>query len=173
MGVLVLNATFEPLGVVSTHRAMTLVVRGKVSVVAVDSNNRVLRSASGEVFQVPSVVVLNRYVRVPYRRVPLTRRMILARDSYVCQVVGCNARATTIDHVVPRSRGGQHRWNNVVGMCSPHNHRKGSSQLAELGWTLKARPVIPQVALVMGAQDPTWEPFLDPQTSAQDLLVNA
>lgn len=162
MGVLVLNATFEPLGVVSINRAVTLMVRNKVSVVALNANNEVLRSAEGRVFHVPSVVVLNRYVHVPYRRVPLTRRMIMARDSHTCQVQGCDAAGTTIDHVVPRSRGGKHRWTNVVAMCYYHNHKKGSHQLAELGWTLKSRPVEPRVALVARAPDPAWEPFLTP-----------
>src|SRR3954451_16346423 len=107
---LVLNATYEPLGVVSSRRAVVLVLSGKA--VAVEAGDGELHSEH-LVMRVPVVVRLTRFVRVPYRmHVPLTRRAVFARDGGRC--VYCTAPATSIDHVVPRSRGGEHVWENVV-----------------------------------------------------------
>ena len=101
-GALVLNATYEPLCVVPLRRAVVLVLAEKA--VVVESGDGVMRSARASM-PVPSVVRLSRYVRVPYRReVPLTRRAVLDRDRHAC--VYCGSRADTIDHVRPRSRGG-------------------------------------------------------------------
>jgi 5-methylcytosine-specific restriction endonuclease McrA len=109
------------------------------------------------------VVRLSRYVRVPYRReVPLTRRAVLDRDRHSC--VYCGLRADTIDHVRPRSRGGEHIWTNVVAACARCNHRKGDRLLAELGWHLATPPMRPPatVAVVLGwaKRDPAWQRYL-------------
>src|SRR5690349_4795487 len=103
---LVLNATFEPLAVVPLRRAVVLVLADKADVV--ERSGGQWRSA-GAAVDVPAVIRLRRYVRVPYRaRAPLTRHGLMARDGWRCQY--CTARAATVDHVVPRSRGGRHRW---------------------------------------------------------------
>src|ERR1700742_3800690 len=116
-GALVLNATYEPLCVVPMRRAVVLVLAEKA--VVLEAGETVMHSASASI-QVPSVVRLSRYVRVPYRRdVPLTRRAVLDRDAHTC--VYCGVRADTIDHVRPRSRGGQHHWTNVVAACARGN----------------------------------------------------
>ena len=109
------------------------------------------------------MVRLSRYVRVPYRReVPLTRRAVLDRDRHACAY--CGARADTIDHVRPRSRGGEHIWANVVAACARCNHRKGNHLLAELGWHLASPPTQPPatVAVVLGwaKRDPAWQRYL-------------
>ena len=168
-GALVLNATYEPLCVVPMRRAVVLVLAEKALVVEAGEN--VVRSAHLAV-PVPTVVRLARYVRVPYRReVPLTRRAVLDRDGQHC--VYCGVKADTIDHVRPRSRGGQHVWTNVVAACARCNHRKGDRLLAELGWHLGAAPVAPPatVAVVMGwaRRDPAWDRYLIP--GAFDLRV--
>ena len=138
-GSLVLNATYEPLCVVTLRRAVVLVLAEKA--VVVEESDAVMHSARAAV-PIPSVVRLSRYVRVPYRReVPMTRRAVLDRDGHRC--VYCGVRADTIDHVRPRSRGGQHIWTNVVAACARCNHRKGDRLLAELGWQLAAAPVQP------------------------------
>lgn len=126
--------------------------------VATDPEGEVLRTASGEAIQIPRVVALTSFVRVPYRRVPLTRATLFARDDYRCQMSGCQARATTIDHVVPRSRGGKHEWENVVAMCHSHNARKDNKLLSELGWTLKRSPEAPRMGFVVPESKvhPTW-----------------
>ena len=82
---------------------------------------------------IPAVVRLARYVKVPYKpEVPLTRKGVLARDGHRC--VYCGAAATSLDHVVPRSRGGPHVWENVVAACSRCNHAKADRSVADLGW---------------------------------------
>ena len=157
---LVLNATYEPLCVVPLRRAVVLVLAEKALVV--EASARVMHSERLAV-PIPTVVRLARFVRVPYRRdVPLTRRAVLERDAHTC--VYCGVRADTIDHVRPRSRGGQHVWTNVVAACARCNHRKGDRLLGEIGWALPAAPVQPPatVAVVMGwaAREPTWDRWL-------------
>ena len=159
-GTLVLNASYEPLCVVPIRRAVVLVLAEKAYVV--ESGSGVLHSARTSV-PVPQVVRLARYVRVPYRRqIPLTRRAVLARDAHRC--VYCTVRADTIDHVVPRSRGGRNEWTNVVAACARCNHRKGDRLLAEIGWSLPKPPSQPSasVALVLGwaKRDPSWDRYL-------------
>ena len=129
---LVLNATYEPLCVVPARRALLLVLMRKA--VAVEESDLVLHSAALAV-RAPAVVRLTRYVRIPYRGpVPLTRRAVFARDGGRC--VYCGVPATSIDHVVPRSRGGRHEWDNVVSACRRCNHVKADRTVADLGWRL-------------------------------------
>ena len=110
---LVLNATYEPLCVVSQRRAVVLVLGGKAQ--PIEHSPRVLHAERISVV-VPSVVRLARYVRVPHRtHIPLTRKGVLARDQHRCAY--CGGAATSLDHVVPRSRGGEHTWENVVAAC--------------------------------------------------------
>jgi 5-methylcytosine-specific restriction endonuclease McrA len=159
-GTLVLNASYEPLCVVPMRRAVVLILAEKA--VMVEAGDELMHSATHAI-QVPRVVRLCRYVRVPYRRqIPLTRRAILARDAHRC--VYCALRADTIDHVIPRSRGGRNEWTNVVAACARCNHRKGDRLLAEIGWSLSRVPVQPPptVALVLGwaKRDPTWDRYL-------------
>jgi 5-methylcytosine-specific restriction endonuclease McrA len=158
---LVLNATFEPLCVVPGRRAVVLVLTAKA--VAVAGTEDVLHSARVEL-PVPAVVRLTRYVRVPYRpTVPLTRKAVFARDGGRC--VYCGAAATSLDHVVPKSRGGPHSWDNVVSACGRCNHAKADRAVAEMGWRLRRQPVAPSGAAwrVVGARrlDPRWRPYLD------------
>jgi 5-methylcytosine-specific restriction endonuclease McrA len=159
-GSLVLNATYEPLCVVPMRRAVVLVLAEKA--VIVEAGDLVMHSERTSI-PVPTVVRLSHFVRVPYRReVPLTRRAVLDRDAHQC--VYCGTRADTIDHVRPRSRGGQHHWTNVVAACARCNHRKGDRLLAELGWRMAVPPAQPPatVAVVMGwaKRDPSWQAYL-------------
>jgi len=159
-GTLVLNASYEPLCVVPTRRAVVLILTCKA--IAVESGEGFLHSAHMS-NPVPHVVRLARYVRVPYRRqIPLTRRAVLARDAHRC--VYCTRKADTIDHVVPRSRGGTHEWTNVVAACARCNHSKGDRLLTELGWALPHAPAQPPptVAVVLGwaKREPSWDRYL-------------
>jgi 5-methylcytosine-specific restriction endonuclease McrA len=157
--VLLLNASWEPLRVITMRRAVLLVLAEKAEIVT--QSDREVRSAS-LALPAPSVIRLRYFVRVPYRaRVPLSRRALVARDAGRCQY--CGSHGSTIDHVVPRSRGGGHEWSNVVLACQPCNHRKGDRLLTELGWHLPRKPVAPKVRahLVIGvAVAPEWEPHL-------------
>lgn len=157
---LVLNASYEPLCVVPGRRAVVLLLTDKA--IAVEEAEQQLHSERRTV-PVPVVVKLTRYVKVPYAgSVPLTRRAVFARDGGRCQY--CSAPATSLDHVVPRSRGGTHTWDNVVSACGRCNHVKADRGVAELGWRLRRPPVAPTGAAwrVVGARrlDPRWRPFL-------------
>ncbi|WP_131746083.1 HNH endonuclease [Frankia sp. Cppng1_Ct_nod] len=161
---LVLNATYEPLCVVSQRRALVLVLTEKA--VMVEAGGRVLHSATYAV-EVPVVVRLARFVRVPYRsQVPLTRKGVLARDHHRC--VYCGAPATSLDHVIPRSRGGAHVWENVVAACGRCNHLKADRAVADLGWRLRTAPRAPSGAAwrILGSRrmDPRWSRYLSSES---------
>src|SRR3954452_16190779 len=157
---LVLNASYEPLCVVSGRRAVVLLLTEKA--VPVAEGDGVLHSERAQV-HVPAVVRLTRYVKVPYRAtVPLPRRAVFARDGGRC--VYCGAAATSLDHVVPRSRGGAHAWENVVSACGRCNHLKGDRDIRTLGWRLRHTPREPTGmawrVLGTGRCDPTWMRWL-------------
>lgn len=164
--VLLLNTTFEPLTALPLRRAIVLVMCGKAEVVHGDSAGGTLHSATSSL-EVPSVIRLSTFVQVPYRgRVPLSRPALMQRDDYRCAY--CGKRAETIDHVVPRSRGGGHSWENCVACCARCNHRKADRTLRELGWQLSETPRAPRGRhwrLVSGTHDPDplWLPYLGEQ----------
>jgi 5-methylcytosine-specific restriction endonuclease McrA len=157
---LVLNATFEPIGVVSARRALVLSLAGKVDVLA--DSETVIRSESLEM-AFPSVVRLRYFVRVPYHRtVPLNRRAIFTRDHYTCQY--CGRAAESIDHVHPRSRGGRHEWENVVASCRRCNTSKGDQLLTECNHRLRSKPSAPGghswIRVAAGTVPAEWAEFL-------------
>ena len=161
---LVLNATFEPLGVVSTRRALLLVLGTKAELV--HATSRVFRSERVALPE-PSVVRLARYVRVPHdRTVAVNRRTLFARDGHHCQY--CGKPAESIDHVTPRSRGGLHVWDNVVAACRRCNTRKEDRLPHEVGLVLRTQPAAPRhrvwlLAMSGGARD-EWAPYLGEQS---------
>ena len=158
---LVLNASYEPLSVVATRRAVVLVLRGRATLVV--GRDEVWTSERDSV-TVPSVVRLTTFVRVPYRRtVPVTRRAVFGRDGHVCQY--CGGPAESIDHVMPRSKGGPHSWENVVACCRSCNIRKGDRLPKDAGLSLRVRPQAPrQYAWIYASAgyslDPAWDPYL-------------
>lgn len=155
---LVLNASHQPLAVVSARRAVVLVLKDKAEVLA--TNGMVFRSERAAI-EAPSVVRLRYFVRVPYRaQAPLTRRAVFARDGWTCQY--CGAPAENLDHVIPRSKGGEHTWENVVAACRRCNSRKENRRPEDAGLRLARRPVPPAdgFLLSLGRLEPEWEPFL-------------
>jgi 5-methylcytosine-specific restriction endonuclease McrA len=158
---LVLNAGYEPLSVVPARRAIVLLVREKAELV--HSRDQTWSSEHLTV-PVPTVVRLRRYVRVPYRRrTPLTRRAVFARDLGRCQY--CERTAENLDHVVPRSRGGTHTWENVVAACRSCNNRKGDRTPVEASMRLVRPPLAPRAPswLLIGlssAPHPSWAEYL-------------
>ncbi|MFQ5556935.1 MAG: HNH endonuclease [Acidimicrobiales bacterium] len=159
-GVLVLNATFEPLAVVSVRRAVCLVLADRVETVL--ATGRAYRSERLAV-EVPSVVRLARYVAVPYHRYRApSRRAVFVRDRHRCQY--CDGAADTVDHVVPRSRGGSHSWDNVVAACRRCNAVKRDRLLGETAMRLRHRPLPPPpatwVEVAAGAVPESWIPYL-------------
>ncbi len=161
MRTLVLNASNEPLSVVSARRALVLLLRERAVVVA--RSNRTWR-AETDVFDVPSVVRLRRYVNVPYRRaMPLSRRAIFLRDEHRCQY--CGLHAENVDHVIPKVQGGTHCWDNVVASCQRCNSRKGGRTPTQAGLKLRRQPSTPGrfdwVHVAAGGRaDTAWHEYL-------------
>ena len=161
MKALVLNASYEPLSVVPVRRAVVLVLHNRADVV--ESNGKVWRSERIDLAS-PSVIRLRQFVRVPYaRRVPLNRRAVFLRDSHECQY--CNRSAENIDHVVPKTQGGTHTWENVVASCRRCNTKKGGRTPDQAGLVLSRRPTVPRrhswVLVAIGTEpDPAWEQYL-------------
>ncbi|MDJ0461891.1 HNH endonuclease [Streptomyces sp. H27-C3] len=158
---LVLNASFEPLSTVTLNRAVVLVLQDK-AVVEQAHPGLLMRAAAVEL-PVPQVIRLCRYVRVPFRRqAPWSRRGVLIRDQHRCAY--CGRRATTVDHVVPRSQGGEDSWLNTVASCALDNHRKAARTPEEASMPLLRRPFVPSPAdamlLALGAGErsalPGW-----------------
>lgn len=159
---LVLNATFEPLCVVATRRALVLVLDGKAHLV--HESGAFYRSARAA-YPEPSVVRLTQYVRLPREtRVAISRRSVFARDDHRCQY--CGAAAENIDHVVPRSRGGLHAWDNVVAACKRCNAAKEDRLLEDSGLVLARTPKAPRsrvwLLVASGEVRSEWEPYVMP-----------
>ncbi|MHB9033538.1 MAG: HNH endonuclease [Anaerolineae bacterium] len=156
--VLVLNASYEPLSVVSIRRAIVLLLKDKAEVL--EATEQRIHSAGFSV-PVPLVIRLVYYVRVPARMsIPLSRHTVLMRDNYTCQYCGAQPAKSnlTIDHIVPRVRHGATSWENVVCACKPCNQRKGSHLPEEAGMHLLSKPGRPRfVALVVLGPHPVNE----------------
>lgn len=137
---LVLNATYQPLGVVSVRRAICLVLKSKA--VIEHTLNGDQWHSENLVIDVPSVVRLKYFVKVPYRaRTTLSRRAVFMRDAFECQY--CGKAAENVDHVTPRSKGGTHTWDNVVASCRGCNARKENRSPKEAGLRLRKSPADP------------------------------
>lgn len=161
MRTLVLNAGYEPLAVVSFRRAIMLVMNNRAMILEAVPDDPVFGVA--DIYDRPVVIVLTRYVRVPMSRsTPVTRRGVLRRDNFRCAY--CEHPASTIDHVLPRSRGGANTWENLVACCLRCNNLKGDRTPQEMRWTLRWTPRQPHGGSwsVRGADrtDPAWEPYL-------------
>jgi 5-methylcytosine-specific restriction endonuclease McrA len=157
---LVLNASYQPLCVVPVRRALVLALKGKAEVL--HTNGHKFRSEHLD-FSAPSVVRLNYFVKVPYRgRSSLSRRAVFVRDEFECQY--CGRKAENVDHVIPRSRGGLHTWDNVVAACRPCNARKENRTPQDVGLRLRRRPLPPHesvwIVVAVDRMDPIWAQYL-------------
>jgi 5-methylcytosine-specific restriction endonuclease McrA len=160
--VLVLNASYEPLNVTTVRRAHVLVFKGKAEVL--EALDQSLHSAT-DTYPWPHVIRLVTYVRVP-RAVQrkISRRALFARDEWRCVYCGETSGRLTLDHVVPRSRGGDSVWENVVTSCAPCNLRKGDRLLEEVAMELRHPPRPPAPVLFIRLASPNipagWQPYL-------------
>ncbi|GCL36887.1 HNH endonuclease [Sphaerospermopsis reniformis] len=139
--VLVLNASYEPLNITSWRRAIVLLKKGKAE--HEEHNGKFLYSD----FPLTTVIRLRHYVRVPYKEIPLTRRNILHRDGHTCQYCGYTGDELTLDHVMPRSRGGGDTWENIVTACVRCNVKKGCRTPQEARMPLRHPPRQPYSSL--------------------------
>ena len=160
IAVLVLNFTYEPLHFTNAKRAITLLLSGKADVV--ETSPRMIRSPS-RTFQLPAVIRLAAYIRKPLlERVAFNKKNILRRDGYTCQYCRRRGEKLTVDHVMPRSRGGQTTWVNVVAACLKCNLQKGNRTLEEARLRLIREPVHPQFLFSMHLlRHPHATSFLD------------
>src|SRR5437762_2164205 len=161
--VLVLNASYEPLNVCTVRRAHVLVFKGKAEVI--EELAHPLHSATST-FPWPHVIRLVQYVRVPRTvKRKISRRALFARDGWRCVYCGTASGRLTLDHVVPRSRGGESIWENVVTSCAPCNLRKGNRLPEEVSMTIRIPPRPPAPVLFIRLAAPkiphTWAPYLD------------
>lgn len=160
---LVLNQNYEPLNVCSVRRAFVLVFRGKAEIL--EHGAEPIQAAEAREFITPSVIRLHHYVRRPHPRPRLTRREVFARDGERCQYCGQRGGQLTLDHVVPKHRGGRHEWENLVTACRECNHRKGGRTPQEARMALLHDPVQPSAhpaAMYASYLDRyrEWSPFL-------------
>jgi len=166
--VLVLNASYEPLNVCSVRRAHVLVWKGKAEVL--ESLPKALRSAT-DTYVWPHVIRLVQYVRVPRAiQRKISRRALFARDGWRCVYCGTSSGRLTLDHVVPRSKGGESIWENVVTACAPCNLRKGDRLLEDSGLHLRRPPRPPAPVLFIHLATPTiplvWQQYLPGSATA-------
>lgn len=170
--VLVLNASYEPINVCTERRAIVMIFKGVARVE--EYNGHLIRSARMEM-RAPSVIRLTDYIHIPYKNRTLSRKNILLRDHSTCQYCGQHLPPSelTLDHVVPRSRGGESTWDNLVACCRRCNHRKGNRTPEEAGMKLIRRPrgfslhVNRQIMRYLGRTDETWRKYLFYESDAQ------
>ena len=142
--VLVLNASYEPLQLISIRRAIVLLLQEKAELIEATEQRLRARAIS---LEVPLVIRLVHYIKIPRRmRLPCSRRGVLMRDRETCMYCGAQPGRSnlTVDHILPRSRGGQTTWENVVTACRDCNHRKGGRTPEEANMPLAIRPRQPQ-----------------------------
>lgn len=139
--VLVLNQDYRPVNICRVRRALILVMRGKAEIV--ENGRGEIRGASRS-FPIPSVIHISYMVKHPHFPRRLTRTEVFNRDHYVCQYCGKEPKDLTLDHVIPRFRGGEHVWENVVSCCPSCNRRKASHTPAEAGMQLLSQPSEPR-----------------------------
>ena len=159
--VLVLNRSYEPVMVTSAKRAVILMLMGKAD--EVESYDEIIHSPSIEM-PLPSIVRLGRYVRVRDKKIVLTRKNVLKRDNHRCQYCGRSSVPLTLDHVLPKQRGGRDSWENLVAACHPCNVKKGNRTPAEASMPLLRKPFKPSrityfQKFVRKPQAP-WRPYL-------------
>ena len=159
--VLVLNQDYQAIGVCSVERAFVLVLLKKAEMLS-DNPKRQLRSISSE-FRFPSIIRLQRYVNIPYKKVNLSRHNIFKRDRNRCVYCGTKD-SLTIDHVVPRSAGGRDSWDNLVTACQKCNAKKGNMTPEQAGMSMQHKPFRPSFVMFLsnfaGDVREDWKPYL-------------
>lgn len=160
--VLVLNNNYEPLSICNVKKALILLYLGKAELIAA-CEGKSLHSVS-YTMPYPSIVRLSKYVRVPHKTIVLSRKNILRRDGHRCQYCGRTDVTLTVDHVIPRSRGGSDTWENLVAACVACNNKKGDRTPTEANMKLLRKPIKPNHVMFIrhfvGVVDDEWKPYL-------------
>jgi len=160
--VLILNQNYEPMSVINVKKAIVLLYLGKAELV-VAQEGRMVRAVSMSM-PFPSIVRLSVYVKIPYKKIILSRKNILRRDGHRCQFCGRTDVPLTVDHVLPVSRGGEDSWDNLVCACVDCNNKKGDRTPEEARMPLRRKPMRPNhvtfIRHYMGVLDEHWKPYL-------------
>ena len=159
MQCVLLNADYSFLNTVNWKRAMCLMAKGKVQVLSYSES--IIRGAEGMIFKAPAVMRLIKLIRTIYRaRVPFSKRNVLVRDGFKCAYCGARGKPLTIDHIIPRARGGASSFENCVACCRACNHAKGCQTPREARMYLKKRPYQPTISefLRMKFKNSVWRP---------------
>jgi 5-methylcytosine-specific restriction endonuclease McrA len=159
--VLVLNQNYEPMAITNAKKAIILIYLGKAEII--EKNDAYIRSVSTS-YPLPSIVRLTRYINVPRKRIILSRKNIIKRDNHQCQYCGIRTGPVTIDHVIPKVRGGEDTWENLVCACVKCNNKKGNRIPEEAGMKLARKPQRPSyiffIRYFISAIDHRWKPYL-------------
>ncbi len=159
--VLVLNQSFQPMSITNARKAIVLIFLGKAEIV--EKDGEFIHSVNDR-FPLPSIVRLTRYINVPQKRVMLTRKNIIKRDNHQCQYCGKRSVSLTLDHVIPRVRGGKDTWENLVCACVKCNNKKGNRTPEDVGLKLLKKPKKPNhiffIRYSVGVVDTRWKPYL-------------
>ncbi|MGQ9631304.1 MAG: HNH endonuclease [bacterium] len=140
--VLLLNVTYEPLQICSMRRALKLIFKNKAEVIEIN-DTKTINTISMQI-QIPAVIRLLYYIKRPYSEVRFSKRNIMHRDGHTCQYCGASGVPLTVDHIIPRSRGGKNIWENVVCACIKCNNKKGDRTPWEVGMKLIRKPYKPR-----------------------------
>ena len=159
--VLLLNQSYQPLMTVGAKRAIILSFTDKVEVL--ERYKDEVHSVSLSIF-IPSVLRLKDYVRFNQKRIPLSRKNILKRDAHICQYCKSKTNSMTVDHVIPKDKGGIDSWENLVAACIPCNTKKGNKLLKDIDMDLLKKPKVPSILFnlqndLSNAQN-SWKPYL-------------
>lgn len=146
----------------NVKKAIVLILLGKAELVA-DNQRKKIHTVS-KTYPWPSVIRLNDFIRVPYKKIILTRRNILKRDGHKCAYCGRGDLPLTIDHVIPKSKGGDDSWENLVAACLPCNNKKGDRTPEEAEMKLRIKPYTPNhimfIKSAVGRMEEAWKPYL-------------
>lgn len=166
MKALVLNQDYSPISICSVQRAFVLVFLEKVEMIT-SFNGSKFHSVGAE-YPIPAVIRLQRYINIPYKSVELTRNNVFRRDNFNCQYCGGDSELS-LDHLIPRSKGGKTNWKNLVTACKTCNSIKGDSTPEAAGMTLKTLPFKPSYVMFLrdfsGYRFDEWSPFLGARTA--------
>ncbi len=158
--VLVLNASYEPLNTCSWRRAIVLVLKGKAE--QLECENKIIYSSH----YLPTVIRLRNFVKIPYKEINLSRKNVLHRDNYTCQYCGVHKKDLTVDHIIPKSKGGKDTWDNVITACLKCNVSKGNKTPKEANMQLRISPRRPQsqiefeISKFVMINKPVWSKYI-------------
>ena len=159
---MVLNQSYEPLSICNLRKAIVLIYLGKAESVINDDRKKL--HSFDSTYPWPSIIRISKFIKVPYKKVVLTRKNILRRDGYKCAYCGRSDLPLTVDHVIPKARGGDETWENLITACTVCNNKKGDRTPEEARMKLFYKPFKPShimfIKNVVGRLDERWKPYL-------------